>query len=185
MKNVIEKFIKTKMKAIKGKCKELTPKFNWMTTTVVSALVGLIVAAIIVSIIQLFEPKEMKEITRETVTISLTTPYFGVTPNDSISDREAIQNLINVTKVIAKSNPHVDFVFSVPAGLYILDKKMNGEDLSFYMQSQATFRMQGPFELHNFKIFITDTPIQIRSGVSGDFSNSNIEKDTFSYRWWN
>ena len=37
--------------------------------------------------------KETKEITRETVTISLTTPYFGVTPNDSISDREAIQNL--------------------------------------------------------------------------------------------
>lgn len=172
------------MKVIKGKCKELTLKFDWMAITVISMVVGLIGAVTIVSIVQLFKPKEMKEPARQTVTISLTTPYFGVTPNDSISDRDAIQKLINATKAIAKSNPHLDFIISVPAGLYIIDGEMCGEDLNLYLQSQATLRFQDNFEFHNFRITVTDTPIQLRARSLGEISNNCFEKDTFSYRWW-
>jgi len=97
---------------------------------VVGCLVGIILADI-------DRNSQSKEPQKEVVTIPMTMPIFGITPNDSISDVESMQKMIDIVGAIADVNTHLDFTINMPAGTYIIDKSINGGGLDYYAESQS------------------------------------------------
>lgn len=142
------------MKAIKGKCKELTSKFNWIITMAISVLIGFVVAVVVCGIIELFKPKKPKDSTKETVSIPLTDPLFGVTPNDVLSDVRAIQQVINTAATITAVNPHLEIVINVHPGSYVIDSSMNGREQIFNFEPQAVFNIRREHEPITFYGFV-------------------------------